>query len=220
MRKSTRAELQSEEKREGESDKTTPYERIVTAALICIERQGIESSGIRDIAREAGVNSAAINYYFRNKENLIRLAMENSLERTFGEILDALDTMTANGMPLNDALLQAFDAFVADLQRAPRLSYAHLRDALVNQCYDGPAVQRGIEFLRQLEMRLVQKHAHCDRDTLRNLLVQLWSSLMLTALLPQLYEQFVFLDLKDDEQRSRYVRQLFESLFRYLDSLK
>ena len=202
-----------------ENSTSAPYERIVTAALVCMEQRGIESTGIRDIAREAGVNSAAINYYFRSKENLIQLAMASSLERTFGEIIDALDKLTASGIPLKDALLKAFDAFAADLHRAPRLSYAHLRDALVNQSYDGPAVQRGILFLKQLEERLVPGNTSCDKERVRLILVQIWSGLMLTALLPQLYEPFISLKLDDDECRFKFVWQLFQPLFHYLESL-
>ncbi|MBN2525284.1 MAG: TetR/AcrR family transcriptional regulator [Deltaproteobacteria bacterium] len=218
MKKSTKIGLQSAGDKGGEAIPLSPHDRIVSAALVCMEQRGIESTGIRDIAREAGVNSAAINYYFRSKDNLIRLAMEKSLEWTFGEIIDALDNLTRNGMPLNDALTDVFEAFAADLYRAPRLSYAHLRDALVDQRYDGPAVQQGNQFLSQLEERLALKNSNCDGEQLRLILVQLWSSLMMTALLPQLYDSFIPLQLDVKECRSRYVRQLLQPLFHFLAS--
>jgi AcrR family transcriptional regulator len=201
------------------SDKPSPYNRIITAALVCMERQGIEVTGIRDIAREAGVNSAAINYYFRSKENLIQIAMEASLEGTVGEIIDGFDALVASGMSLAEALIHVFDAFAADMHRAPKLSYAHLREALVNQRYDGPAVQRGIQFLEQLSERLVREKANCDQETLRLILVQIWSSMLLTTLLPKLYEPFVSLRLDDIEGRSRYVRQLLQPLLSFLQQL-
>ena len=219
MEKFSEKQLLSCDNRDHRDDKSTPYARIIAAALVCMEERGIESTGIRDIARQAGVNSAAINYYFRSKSNLIRIAMEQSLEWTFGEIINALDTLTEDGMPQKEALIAAFSAFAADLHRAPRLSYAHLRDALVNQSYDGPAVQRGIEFLKQLEKRISPNNPACDRETLRLHIVQIWSNLMLTAMLPKLYDPFVSLKLEDDKYRAKYMRQLFHPLFSYLDSM-
>jgi AcrR family transcriptional regulator len=61
----------------------------VLAALTCIERDGIEATGIREIAREAGVNSAAINYYFQSKDKLLAIALERSLEQLFERLQPA-----------------------------------------------------------------------------------------------------------------------------------
>jgi AcrR family transcriptional regulator len=177
------------------------------AALVCMERDGIEATGIREIAREAGVNSAAINYYFRSKENLIAIALDRSLENAFGDIINQLDASLARGLPLAQALTDAIDDYVLHVRDFPRLGYAHLRDALVNQRYDGKAVLRLNEFLEQLLARLAPEGSSRAPD-LRVALVQAWGGLILFGVLPQLFEPFAALDFKNTGTRSEYVRRL------------
>jgi AcrR family transcriptional regulator len=46
-------------------------DRILEAAVACIEEYGVHRLTVRRIAAKAGVNTAAINYYFRTKEQLM-----------------------------------------------------------------------------------------------------------------------------------------------------
>jgi len=187
---------------------TAPAERILAAALACMERDGIESTGIRSIAREAGVNSAAINYYFRSKDNLIRLALERSLENAFGGTLGELDRFIAEGVPVRAAFARVMDDYIRNVRGFPRLAYAHLREALVNQRYDGDAVKSLNAFLDGLLQRLAPGASAERAQELRLLLVQAWGNLFLMAVLPQLFEPFLKLDFSDDEQRARYASRL------------
>jgi len=57
--------------------------RVVQAAADCIEEYGIQKTTIRAIAARAGMNSAAINYYFSSKDELVRLALERALNDAF-----------------------------------------------------------------------------------------------------------------------------------------
>jgi AcrR family transcriptional regulator len=195
----------------------SPADRILAAALACMERDGIEATGIRDIAREAGVNSAAINYYFRSKDNLIRLALERSLENAFDEIVSELDRLRAEGLPTRTALEQVMDDYVRHVGDYPRLAYAHLRDALVNQHYEGEAVTRLNAFLEQLLARLAPEPTSARAHELRLLLMQAWGSLLLLGVLPRLFEPFLKLDFSDAEVRVRYVGRLFAAVYAWLE---
>ena len=57
--------------------------KIIEAAIDCIEQFGLKGATNRRIAEKAGVNLAAINYYFRSKENLIERVMETTLHNAF-----------------------------------------------------------------------------------------------------------------------------------------
>ncbi len=46
----------------------TTEEKIILAAINCIEKYGLENTTIRKIGEEAGTNSASISYYFRSKD--------------------------------------------------------------------------------------------------------------------------------------------------------
>lgn len=52
-------------------------ERIINSVIkLLLEQQSINRITIREIAKEADVNSALINYYFQSKENLLNKAVE------------------------------------------------------------------------------------------------------------------------------------------------
>ena len=63
---------------EKELDITTE-EKIKQAAKIVFHKKGFAATRTRDIAEEAGINLALLNYYFRSKEKLFELIMEESL---------------------------------------------------------------------------------------------------------------------------------------------
>lgn len=50
-------------------------EKIKTAAHIVFHKKGFAATRTRDIAAEAGINLALLNYYFRSKEKLFDLIM-------------------------------------------------------------------------------------------------------------------------------------------------
>lgn len=57
-------------------------EKILDSALYLIGKQGTCNVPIRAIAKEAGVNVSAINYYFRTKEEMIRNTKEFFIENS------------------------------------------------------------------------------------------------------------------------------------------
>ena len=63
----------------------TPPERIVSAAEQIFDRKGFKAATVREICRSAGVNLAAVNYYFGNKTALYRTVVSRLLERVFKE---------------------------------------------------------------------------------------------------------------------------------------
>lgn len=68
----------------------TPRDRILAAALDIIEREGPAEATTRAISAAAGVNVAAINYYFRTKEALLDAAFSASWEHALVHIRDFL----------------------------------------------------------------------------------------------------------------------------------
>jgi AcrR family transcriptional regulator len=184
----------------------------VLAALTCIERDGIEATGIREIAREAGVNSAAINYYFRSKDNLLAVALESSLDEAFDQVLKELDRALASGRTHEEALAQVLEEYVVHAKRYPRVTYAHFRDALVNQRYDGPALKRLNGFLDQLLERLQPAAPSRPPREARLAVTQAWTTMVMLSLLPNLFTPFSQLDLEQPEHRRLFVRSLIKQL--------
>jgi AcrR family transcriptional regulator len=85
-------------------------ERLIKAALRVFADRGIASATLREITVEAGANVAAVNYYFRSKEELTRTVLETCLRPINENRLHSLEKLVAeNGnaaIPL-ESLLEA-----------------------------------------------------------------------------------------------------------------
>ncbi len=59
-------------------------EKIKEAASIVFTKKGYGNARTRDIAEEAGINLALLNYYFRSKEKLFQIIMAERIDKLFG----------------------------------------------------------------------------------------------------------------------------------------
>ena len=66
---------------------TSTEEKIIQAASKVFTQKGYVATRTRDIAEEAGINLALLNYYFRSKEKLFQLIMAEKLQLLFSVIL-------------------------------------------------------------------------------------------------------------------------------------
>jgi TetR/AcrR family transcriptional regulator len=66
-------------------------DRIKEAARKVFLEKGFDGTTTRDIAKEAGVNSALMNYYFRSKEKLFDLVFEDLLRLFFQGMTDIIN---------------------------------------------------------------------------------------------------------------------------------
>ncbi|WP_426745117.1 TetR family transcriptional regulator [Myxococcus faecalis] len=188
-------------------------ERILRATIICIERDGLDATGIREIAREAQVNSAAISYYFRSKEKLITQALDSTLDQAFTHVLLDFDRLLDEGLSVRDAFETLLEDVVGNVGRYPRIAHAHLHDALVHQRYDGAAVQRLNTFLEALSRKLAPATPHLKEARRRLALTQVWSSILLVSMLPRVFDQVLLLDFRTLDTRRAWVKQYTRLLF-------
>jgi len=65
----------------------TAEEKIKEAARKLFTQKGFAATKTRDIAREAGINLALLNYYFRSKEKLFEIIMLENLGHFFQGIM-------------------------------------------------------------------------------------------------------------------------------------
>ena len=66
---------------------TSTEEKIIEAARKVFTQKGYAATRTRDIAEEAGINLALLNYYFRSKEKLFQLVMAEKMQQLFSVIL-------------------------------------------------------------------------------------------------------------------------------------
>lgn len=65
----------------------TTEEKILIAASKIFTEKGFSGTKTRDIAEEAGINLALLNYYFRSKEKLFQQVMKAKILLLFGKII-------------------------------------------------------------------------------------------------------------------------------------
>jgi AcrR family transcriptional regulator len=65
-------------------------EKIKAAAKKLFTQKGFAATKTRDIAEEAGINLALLNYYFRSKEKLFELIMRENLSLFLGVMVDEI----------------------------------------------------------------------------------------------------------------------------------
>jgi AcrR family transcriptional regulator len=62
-------------------------DKILLAASKVFTEKGFSGTRTRDIAEEAGINLALLNYYFRTKERLFEQVMKVKIILLFGQII-------------------------------------------------------------------------------------------------------------------------------------
>jgi AcrR family transcriptional regulator len=65
---------------------TSTEEKLKDAARTVFTRKGYAATKVRDIAAEANINLALVNYYFRSKEKLFQLIMTETIQELFKKI--------------------------------------------------------------------------------------------------------------------------------------
>lgn len=66
-------------------------DKILEAARIVFMQKGYAATRTRDIAEEAGINLALLNYYFKSKENLFQIIMLEKMHKLFGTLVPVLN---------------------------------------------------------------------------------------------------------------------------------
>lgn len=71
-------------------------EKIKAAASRVFTKKGYAATRTRDIAEEAGMNLALLNYYFRSKEKLFEIVMMEKMTRFFGVVGQVVESTDMN----------------------------------------------------------------------------------------------------------------------------
>lgn len=84
--------------------------RIVDVALKLFGKYGFEGASTRDIAKHAGVNTPALQYYFDNKEGVYFACVEHIVARVWEHMSEVIDNAerTALANAGDDELIEAF----------------------------------------------------------------------------------------------------------------
>jgi 3-oxoacyl-[acyl-carrier-protein] synthase III len=98
---------------------TNTKEKILEVAKSLFMKKGVDKTSVRDIARSAGINLAAMNYHFRSKESLFDMIFEHVLATEVPSLQNILNSR----LPLEEKIIQYIDSYVNVLVKNPQLPY-------------------------------------------------------------------------------------------------
>jgi AcrR family transcriptional regulator len=108
----------------GSVKKTDTVLRILTAAVKIVNTGGTDALTTRMVAETAGVNTAAVNYHFGTRANLLR----EVLDLTLSHLFDDWDMILGEQLPLPEKLFYFLDYMMEGIIRYPGLSRAYMFD--------------------------------------------------------------------------------------------
>jgi AcrR family transcriptional regulator len=182
--------------------------KIINAAIVCIEKYGVQGATNRKIAETAGVNNAAINYYFRSKENLIQRCMEVTLENAF----DFQDFENLPGRTAQERCAAIFNDLIVGGLQYPGLTRSHFYSLLIEGTYESLAVKKLNEFVQHLVRDMQERQIGLDEQRLKLACVQITSAVMMAILAPRLFMTSFGLDIHDETTRKTFVNGLVNQL--------
>jgi AcrR family transcriptional regulator len=115
-------------KKKAQTDSSTE-EKIKAAARKVFTKKGFSAARTRDIAEEAGINLALLNYYFRSKEKLFDIVMMENLQLFLTGIGVALQDEKSS---LNEKIILIVDSYISMLKANPDLPVFVLSEIRAN----------------------------------------------------------------------------------------
>ena len=95
-------------------------EKIKQAARKLFTEKGFDAVKTRDIAEEAGINQALLNYYFRSKEKLFDIIMVENFEQFVQQLIPIL---VNEDLSLDEILVQVTGSYIDMLKYNPDLPF-------------------------------------------------------------------------------------------------
>jgi AcrR family transcriptional regulator len=182
--------------------------RIVEAAIACIEKYGLGGATVRRIAQEASVNVAAINYYFRAKEQLMERVMEITLDNAF----DWGHFESSRDYAPKPRLVAILDHMVAGEQEYPEITKAHFVAPMLDGSASPAAYSRFLEFMDKIYDDMVGRGLKPGIELRLALLQAVTSTMLGIGLHQKLCSDFTRQYVSEPAVRRQYIESIVNKL--------
>jgi AcrR family transcriptional regulator len=179
----------------------SPEMRIIQATIECIERYGLQGATNRRIAEVADVNVAAINYYFRSKQNLIDRVMDITLDNAF----DWNDLLPLPGDTPQEWCVEILLHLMIGARNYPGITRAHFQDIILDGDYHSLAARRMSAFMAQWARELKNRGLKMPEAELQTAVAELGFAFISAAMAPRFFEEPFGMSLTtEDTMRAFY----------------
>jgi AcrR family transcriptional regulator len=183
-------------------------EHILLSTIDAIEKHGLMNLTTRLIAEEAGVNNAALHYYFGTKEQLI----DTALNQTAYHMLGDTKTILESDNPIENRIREMFDYIIEGVLRFPNIIRAHMIGPLLYT-----KRQTELSFLLNswvdLAVEALKPYTeHKNPTELKFILNMVFSVILISGLLAGPAEDYGWIDLKDTEKRNALIKYAIQQI--------
>ncbi len=182
---------------------------IILATINCIEQNDVQAVTIRKIAEMAKVNVAAVNYHFGSKEQLLNIVMNATLNESFVNNIKDYDDLWQS--ETRKALQLFLEDTLEGALNYPKITKAHLNETFNRSNYETNTVRRLNDFLFEFH-NLIQSELKQEASIESRIAVsQLFSSILMLGMMPDLFNKFLNFDLKNKENQKKFIQILLEN---------
>ncbi|MBS3742700.1 MAG: hypothetical protein KGY74_11320, partial [Candidatus Cloacimonetes bacterium] len=152
----------------------------------------------------------AINYHFNSKDNLIEIALNQTLDEAFENMID--EELLNKQYP-TFALYSFFLKFLRGGLRYPGITKAHLFQPMMENNYETLFMKRWKQFLDTFIKHLSSMLKNMDRAEIELAIMQSFSSIIFICLVPKLFHDSTKFDISKPKSQQKFIKDLVSKNF-------
>lgn len=147
-------------KKQAQASDISTEEKIKEAARIVFTKKGYSATRTRDIAEEAGINLALLNYYFRSKQKLFEQVMLEKVQLLFGHIVPVLNDTQSSLETKVEQIVTLYIDMISQNPDLPLFVLSEIRNHPVHfaESFELGQILRQSTFIKQLNERRPDIH--------------------------------------------------------------
>ena len=190
------------------AQKTATKQHILEATINAIEKHGLQYLTTRLIAEEAGVNNAALHYYYGTKDQLV----SEALNLTLDHMMEDTKAILGSGGEIPQKLTELFEYMCTGVVHFPNIIRAHLSGPLMEGKNDSPFIRMMGAWMDRTINELDNNRTNELRMRLQIALHGALSSMLVIGLMPDTEENFSPVDLRDDDARRKFIEYIIQNI--------
>ena len=145
-------------------DDGSAEQKIKEAARKLFTEKGFDAVKTRDIATEAGINLALLNYYFRSKQKLFDIIMMENFQQFVEQLVPILSN---DALTLDEIITKAAGSYIDMLKGNPDLPF-FIMNEMKNNASRIEGIKAGVEKARAKFLKRLEQAMNKDRPTTLN----------------------------------------------------
>lgn len=171
-------------------------QKIKEAAKRVFQKKGFGLTRTRDIAKEAGINLALLNYYYRSKENLFEIVMQESIEEMFSYLEHIMNNKQTTLTEKIDAGVLRYIEGMSKKSNLPLFLFSELQ-ANPQHLFDRVKIPEG--FIQETYM-FKQINEQINKEKLNFTAIHFFINLVSMSIFPIIGQPFIKYVTKMDEK--------------------